>query len=268
MFLNMSSGTPVNMDYYRFGGNCNPDDYPQVVRGIVISSCDNDHEEEEEEEEEDENHYGHYSKEEHECKEKELEQKEERLVAWEKRLKEWNQSLMDREEELYKRNMEEIDSYRMMSKSMHKDDAHETPEATEMEEGSDKYWGFDKKCKAYQAYIDVHGYHFSKELAFYAVSKMKNADGSKRAWKLNEVKDMMEKHNAQKPENATWGDVFYVFSMLYSDGFPTIYKNELDLVKGTLAYLKDPDAPEGVAFIRWLAVMDYMKEKVKWSEMI
>ena len=43
---------------------------------------------------------------------------------------------------------------------------------------------------------------------------------------------------------------------------------ENELVKATLMYLEDPDAPEGVAFIRWLAVQDFIGEKIKWSEMI
>lgn len=32
-------------------------------------------------------------------------------------------------------------------------------------------------------------------------------------------------------------------------------------------YLNDPDAPEGVAFIRWLAVQDYLGEKISWKDL-
>lgn len=39
------------------------------------------------------------------------------------------------------------------------------------------------------------------------------------------------------------------------------------LVKATLMYLDDPDAPEGVAFIRWLAVQDYLGEKINWKDL-
>lgn len=31
--------------------------------------------------------------------------------------------------------------------------------------------------------------------------------------------------------------------------------------------LDDPDAPEGVAFIRWLAVQDYLGEKINWKDL-
>lgn len=53
-----------------------------------------------------------------------------------------------------------------------------------------------------------------------------------------------------------------------SDGFPKIFKCENELVKATLMYLNDPDAPEGVAFIRWLAVQDYLGEKINWKDLI
>lgn len=93
-------------------------------------------------------------------------------------------------------------------------------------------------------------------------------DGSKRIWKQPEIKDIFEKCGAKKPDKATWGDVQYVFAMYYSDGFPKVFKCENELVKATLMYLDDPDAPEGVAFIRWLAVQDYLGEKINWKDLI
>lgn len=44
-------------------------------------------------------------------------------------------------------------------------------------------------------------------------------------------------------------------------------ERENELVKATLMYLDDPDAPEGVAFIRWLAVQDYLGEKINWKDL-
>lgn len=112
-----------------------------------------------------------------------------------------------------------------------------------------------------------YGYHFSNALADEAVKKMVNVDGSKRIWKQPEIKDIFEKCGAKKPDKATWGDVQYVFAMYYSDGFPKVFKCENELVKATLMYLDDPDAPEGVAFIRWLAVQDYLGEKINWKDL-
>lgn len=85
--------------------------------------------------------------------------------------------------------------------------------------------------------------------------------------KMKEMEDIFEKCGAKKPDKATWGDVQYVFAMYYSDGFPKVFKCENELVKATLMYLDDPDAPEGVAFIRWLAVQDYLGEKINWKDL-
>ena len=67
---------------------------------------------------------------------------------------------------------------------------------------------------------------------------MQNADKSKRVWKMPEVKDIVNKYGAQKPEKATWGDFLYVFAMMYSDYFPKVLRNESDLVKATICYLE------------------------------
>lgn len=125
----------------------------------------------------------------------------------------------------------------------------------------------DAEDPAYQKYVDTYGYHFSNALADEAVKKMVNVDGSKRIWKQPEIKDIFEKCGAKKPDKATWGDVQYVFAMYYSDGFPKVFKCENELVKATLMYLDDPDAPKGVAFIRWLAVQDYLGEKINWKDL-
>lgn len=120
----------------------------------------------------------------------------------------------------------------------------------------------------YKRYIDTHGYHFSKELAREAADKMLNADGSKRRWTMEDAKQMFDKCGAKKPDNATWGDIQYLFAMFYSDYFPKVLDCDQKIVKAVLAYLEDPDAPEGTAFVRYLAVRCFVGDTIKWSEMI
>lgn len=97
---------------------------------------------------------------------------------------------------------------------------------------------------------------------------MQNADKSKRVWKMPEVKDIVNKYGAQKPEKATWGDFLYVFAMMYSDYFPKVLRNESDLVKAAICYLEDPDAPDGVAFVRWVSVVEFTGDKINWRDFI
>lgn len=73
---------------------------------------------------------------------------------------------------------------------------------------------------------------------------------------------------AKKPDNATWGDIQYLFAMFYSDYFPKVLDCDQKIVKAVLAYLEDPDAPEGTAFVRYLAVRCFVGDTIKWSDMI
>ena len=65
---------------------------------------------------------------------------------------------------------------------------------------------------------------------------------------MEDAKQMFDKCGAKKPDNATWGDVQYLFAMFYSDYFPKVLDCDQKIVKAVLAYLEDPDAPEGAAF--------------------
>lgn len=79
---------------------------------------------------------------------------------------------------------------------------------------------------------------------------------------------MFDKCGAKKPDNATWGDIQYLFAMFYSDYFPKVLDCDQKIVKAVLAYLEDPDAPEGTAFVRYLAVRCFVGDTIKWSDMI
>lgn len=56
--------------------------------------------------------------------------------------------------------------------------------------------------------------------------------------------------------------------MLFSDYWAKGIDSEQKLVTATNAYLNDPDAPEGVAFVRYIAVADFIGEKINWKDMI
>lgn len=85
---------------------------------------------------------------------------------------------------------------------------------------------------------------------------------------LEDAKQMFDKCGAKKPDNATWGDIQYLFAMFYSDYFPKVLDCDQKIVKAVLAYLEDPDAPEGTAFVRYLAVRCFVGDTIKWSDMI
>ena len=49
---------------------------------------------------------------------------------------------------------------------------------------------------------------------------------------------------------------------------PKVLDCDQKIVKAVLAYLEDPDAPEGTAFVRYLAVRCFVGDTIKWSDMI
>lgn len=79
---------------------------------------------------------------------------------------------------------------------------------------------------------------------------------------------LFDKCGAKKPDNATWGDIRYLFAMFYGDYFPKVLDCDQKIVKAVLAYLEDPDAPEGTAFVRYLAVRCLVGDTIKRSDMI
>lgn len=68
--------------------------------------------------------------------------------------------------------------------------------------------------------------------------------------------------------NLIGGNNQYLFAMFYSDYFPKVLDCDQKIVKAVLAYLEDPDAPEGTAFVRYLAVRCFVGDTIKWSDMI
>ena len=101
------------------------------------------------------------------------------------------------------------------------------------------------------------------------MSKLENADGSRKVWTMSEVKDMLRKNGKSKPDGSTWGDALYVYAMMYADYFPKVLKCDKDLSEATIAHLEDPDAPDGTPFIRWIAIQDYSGnlDGIDWRDM-
>ena len=87
---------------------------------------------------------------------------------------------------------------------------------------------------------------------------------------MREMQNTIQQLREEKQALATSarGDIQYLFAMFYSDYFPKVLDCDQKIVKAVLAYLEDPDAPEGTAFVRYLAVRCFVGDTIKWSDMI
>lgn len=85
--------------------------------------------------------------------------------------------------------------------------------------------------------------HFTKETSKYAVSKLKNKDGtSGEHWSYETTTKVME----AKGYNFKHCDWYYVLNMMYSDYYKTGRSDET-YIELAYDFLEDKDAPEGKA---------------------
>lgn len=102
----------------------------------------------------------------------------------------------------------------------------------------------DYKKLLHEVFIIVNDGHFTESMAKYAVSKMKNVNGT-----TGETLDMptIEHIIKQGNLNVHKYDFYYVINMMYSD-YSNVFGNNASLyVNSAIAYLSDPDAKSGRA---------------------
>lgn len=111
------------------------------------------------------------------------------------------------------------------------------------EQHPDKWEHHRDKMESY-----IYGWHFTKEGAEKAVSKMKNKDGSTgQYWSLYDVEEVVKAMNIDwSSKKYNLYDFYYVLNMERSDYYraneaPQYY------VERAIDFLEDKDAPEGKA---------------------
>lgn len=94
--------------------------------------------------------------------------------------------------------------------------------------------------------------HFDKETGEYAVSKMKNRDGSTgQKWSFAETSKVLK----EKGYDFAEGDWYFVLNMKYSDEYEP-GKGAEEYIKAAYMFLDDVDAPKDKAKRYYLAMHD------------
>lgn len=120
-------------------------------------------------------------------------------------------------------------------------------------------------------YLSTYGWHFSKKMCEWAVSKMKTKDpatGKEKkleTWKKEEVEELLKKYNI-KLENSEGYDMVYVGNMAKSDYYKSSISDEQHLAMFIKDYLDDPDGYNGLPFTRFYADCIGKGEPIIWSE--
>ena len=115
-------------------------------------------------------------------------------------------------------------------------------------------------------YLAVHGWHFSKVLCDYAVSRMKGKAVFSPATK--EHVDAVLRQNGVVLTSNVGHDATYVYNMAKSDFFGSSIPNEQFLALFVRDYIDDVDGYEGVALRRFVADCEGKGVCLDWASLV
>ena len=111
-------------------------------------------------------------------------------------------------------------------------------------------------------YLAVHGWHFSKALCDYAVSRMK---GRSFVPVTKDHVDIILRQNGIVLNGNTGYDAVYVYNMARSDFFGSSIPNDQLLVLFVKDYIDDADGYEGLPLRRYAADCEGMGAPIDWT---
>ena len=116
---------------------------------------------------------------------------------------------------------------------------------------------YGKMPSGMKEYLEAYGWHFSKKMCEWAVSKRKVKDDNGKQKKLDalkkdEVEELLKKH-AVKLEKDTGYDCVYVANMAKADYYKSSIADEAHLALFIKDYIDDPDGYDGLPFTRFYA---------------
>lgn len=118
------------------------------------------------------------------------------------------------------------------------------------------------------AYLSNYGWHFSKPMCEWAVSKMRDRNGNPVTMKTKEEVDAILKRNNIEIENDHGYDKVFVMHMGLADYFGSSVVDEAHLAKYVKDVLDDEDGYEGVALTRFLADCNAKGLPIIWQDVI
>lgn len=119
-----------------------------------------------------------------------------------------------------------------------------------------------------KAYLSSYSWHFSKPMAEWAISKMRDRNGNKVPMRTKEQVDSVLKANNVQLENDYGYDAVFVFHMGASDYLGNSITDEAHLARYVKDVLDDKDGYEGIAFTRFMADCSAKGVPIMWEDMI
>lgn len=124
-----------------------------------------------------------------------------------------------------------------------------------------------------QEYLDTYGWHFSKKMCEWAVSKMKRKSpqtGKEEPLDYmdkDKTEEFLKKYNVVLPDVKGY-DAVYLLAMVRSDFFKSAIVDEQHLALYVKDFFSDPDGYPTMAFTRFYADCIGKSEPIIWSDLI
>ena len=130
---------------------------------------------------------------------------------------------------------------------------------------------YDQLPSGMKEYLSQYGWHFSKKMCDWAVSKMQVEKNGKKekleAMKRDEVEELIKKNNLKLEKDKGY-DCVYVANMAKADYYKSSITDEAHLALFIKDYIDDPDGYEGLPFTRFYADCIGSGTPVMWEDML
>lgn len=131
---------------------------------------------------------------------------------------------------------------------------------------------YGKMPSGMKEYLEAYGWHFSKKMCEWAVSKMKVKDDTGKQKKLDalkkdEVEELLKKFAVKLEKDAGY-DCVYVANMAKSDYYKSSIADEAHLALFIKDYIDDPDGYYGLPFTRFYADCIGSGTPIIWEDMM
>ena len=121
---------------------------------------------------------------------------------------------------------------------------------------------------ALEEYIEMYGFHFNKKLYEWAVSMMRDRNGSKITPKTKEEAESFLQANGVSVKNSKGWDAPYVHAMLMADCWGSSYTTEKQVALGVKDFLDDVDGNPTKAFDHFVVDCKGKHEPIFWEDFL
>ena len=134
----------------------------------------------------------------------------------------------------------------------------------------DNYGAYPSGMKEY---LSIYGWHFSKKMCDWAVSRMYKdekeikTEQSNSNYTRDKVDLLLKRYNLKLENNKGYDDV-YIANMCKFDFLGSSIDNEMKLAQFIKDYIDDADAYEGMPFTRFYADCIGSGTPIMWEDML